>query len=105
MSSETTSSFLPLPRILMGLGMLFLFSVLTFGQEPSARWIGGPDDWTHHHLIFSHPGTADEAMRNGTYGQWWKIVNDPRYILQREKRNAAARGALKLDRLLPPADT
>ena len=90
---------------LTGLGMLFLFSVLTSGQEPSAKRIGGPDDWTHHHLIFSDPGTADEAMRKGTYNHWRKIVNDPRYILQREKRNAAATGASKLNNFLPPGDS
>lgn len=106
MKSETTPYFfLPPPRIVTGLGMLFLFSVLTFGQEPSVTRIGGPDDWTHHHLIFSDPGTAGEAMRKGTYSHWWKIVNDPRFILQREKRNAAATNASKLNNFLPPENT
>src|ERR1019366_6522083 len=104
-SRSTFSSILPLPRILTGLGMLFLFSVLTSGQEPFAKRIGGPDDWTHRHLIFSDPGTADEAMRKGTYNRWRKIVNDPRYILQREKRNVAATGASKLNNVLPPGDS
>jgi hypothetical protein len=41
---------------------------------------GVPYDWSHHHLIFSNPGTAEEAMRKGTYDHWFLTVNDPRYI-------------------------
>ena len=55
--------------------------------------------------MFSDPGTADEAMHKGTYGRWWKIVNDPRFVLQRQKRNAAARGVPKPDGFLPLGDT
>ena len=53
--------------------------------------MGAPDDWTHHHLIFSNPGTAVEAMQRGDYFHWVKVVNDPRFILQQAKRAAAAR--------------
>jgi hypothetical protein len=41
---------------------------------------GVPYDWSHHHLIFSNPGTAEDAMRKGTYDHWFQITNDPRYI-------------------------
>ncbi len=98
------SSLLRLPQILMGLGMLLTLSALTSAQEPSAKLSGGPDDWTHHRLIFSDPGTADEALRDGTYDRWLKIVNDPRYILQRAKRNAVSRGATQFGNLLPPGN-
>lgn len=47
------------------------------------------DDWTHHHVIFSNPGTMEEALRNGTYEKWQRIVSDPRYRLHWLKRNAA----------------
>ncbi len=85
--------------------MLLLFCALTSGQELSVRRMGGPDDWTHHRLFFSDPGTAEDAIRSGTYSHWQKIVNDPRYILQREKRNAAAKDNLKLDRFFQPGET
>jgi hypothetical protein len=90
-----------LSQILISLGILFSFSALTSGQRPPISSNGGPDDWTHHRLLFSDPGTADQAMRNGTYSRWSRIVNDPRYILQHEKRDVAAGGALKLDKLFP----
>jgi len=50
---------------------------------------GVVDDWTHHHVIFSNPGTMEEALSNGTYEKWQRIVSDPRYRLQWLKRNAA----------------
>jgi len=53
---------------------------------------GLPEDWTHHHLVFSDPGTEQEALDRGTYDQWFMVVNDPRYILQQLKRGAPARG-------------
>jgi hypothetical protein len=50
-----------------------------------------PDDWSHRHFVFSNPGAEEEAFANGTHDQWLQRVNDPRYILQQMKRNAAAR--------------
>ncbi len=43
-----------------------------------------------HISIFSHPGTADEALRNHTYDRWLTIANDPRYMIQLQKRIANA---------------
>jgi hypothetical protein len=62
------------------------------GQDPIR--MGAPDDWTHHRLVFSDPGTVTEAMQNGTYAQWARVVSDPRYVLQKQKRAAAASGRL-----------
>ena len=50
-----------------------------------------PEDWTHHHLVFSHPGTLDDAEKNGTVDQWFKITSDARYQIQQMKRNAMQR--------------
>jgi hypothetical protein len=47
-------------------------------------------DWTSHHLIFSNPGTRDDAVRKGTLGRWERIANDPRYIMQQEIRGTSA---------------
>jgi hypothetical protein len=57
---------------------------------------GLPDDWSHHRLIFSDPGTEEEAIRKNTHEHWLKIVDDPRFILQQIKRGkgtAAVEGA------------
>jgi len=51
---------------------------------------GVPDDWTHHYLIFSNPGTEKQALDSGNYEQWLNIVSDPRFILQQVKRSSGA---------------
>ena len=55
--------------------------------EPSNRGLAG--DWSHRHLIFSHLGTAEEALRNGTYDRWLKITGEPRYVMQQLRRREA----------------
>jgi hypothetical protein len=47
------------------------------------------DDWTTHHLIFSNPGTAVEALAQGRVAQWYRTITDPRYVMQQMKRNPA----------------
>jgi len=64
------------------------------GQAQNPRSIGLPDDWTHHHLVFSNPGTEAEAIQGGWYDRWTSVVGDPRFTLQAEKRRAAAKGRL-----------
>jgi len=51
---------------------------------------GIPDDWTTHHLVFSNPGTEQEALESGRVDRWRTIVNDPRFTLQQIKRGTAA---------------
>src|SRR5271165_6339584 len=57
---------------------------------------GLPDDWTHHYVVFSNPGTEQQANDGGKYAQWIKIVNDPRFTLQQIKRS---RGATALENM------
>ena len=59
--------------------------------EPAAPNTGYVDDWTHHHVVFSNPGTREDAVRNGTLDKWTRITNDPRYKLQQLKRNLGTR--------------
>jgi len=47
---------------------------------------GFPEDWSHHHVVFSNPGTLADASRKGTIEAWHKVVNDPRYTFQQMKR-------------------
>src|ERR1039458_8553268 len=96
-------------------GMIVVFGIPTFGQEAPLQkeasapqlapamnevlrhnienWAlqgrGIPEDWSHHHLVFSNPGTEEDAIANGTHDRWLSIVNDPRYIIQQLKRRAA----------------
>ncbi|AEU35824.1 hypothetical protein [Granulicella mallensis] len=51
------------------------------------------DDWTHHHVIFSDPGTEQDAIKKGRHAEWLRIVNDPRYRMQQIRRAAEARQA------------
>lgn len=37
---------------------------------------GIPEDWAHHHVVFSDPGTEHEAISAGRHEQWQKIVDD-----------------------------
>jgi len=47
-------------------------------------------DWITHHVVFSNPGTREQAIQNGTYDRWLRIVTDPRYIMQQEERSLMA---------------
>jgi hypothetical protein len=71
----------------------FTFVVVTpvFAQNSSSQRAGLPEDWTHHYAVFAGAGTGEQALQNGTYDQWLKMVSDPRYQLQRAKQIAAAR--------------
>ena len=70
-----------------GVALLAVASLPAFAQAGPAATSGRPTDWTHHHAIFSNPGTFDDAMRNGTINKWSKIVNEPRYHIQQLRRN------------------
>jgi len=56
-----------------------------------------PDDWSHHYVVFSDPGTEQDALRSGRYERWQSVVNNPRYVIQQLKRNARVQGPASLD--------
>jgi len=60
-------------------------------QPASPQPVGVPDDWTHHHLVFSNPGSIADAVKNGTVEQWNKINNDSRFQMQQWKRDPTRR--------------
>ena len=108
------SNLLSTTSIVAALGLLIAFGIPMSGQEappqqqaPATKpaptlnevlrhniedWIlqgrGIPEDWSHHRLVFSNPGTEEEAIENGTHDRWLRIVNDPRYSMQQLKRGA-----------------
>ena len=50
--------------------------------------IGIGDDWSHHHAVFSTPSRELDALKSGHYNEWFRIVTEPRYIAQQQRRNA-----------------
>ena len=83
------SSWSKWPMIGLTVVALAAFSIPALGQEAANTSAPGGsyvDDWSHHHLVFSNPGTEEDAVKNGTHKQWQQIVNTPRYQLQQAKR-------------------
>ena len=77
-------------------GLLVVWlTIPAFAQQSASQGMGVPNDWTHQHVVFSDPGTFQEAMTNGTYDKWARTVNDPRYQLQQMKRKATLQSAGK----------
>ena len=71
--------------------LVTIFSLVICGQDVSTAHDGIPEDWSHHHVVFSDPGTFADAWRNGKLDQWTKITSDPRYQIQQLKRNLLQR--------------
>jgi hypothetical protein len=46
------------------------------------------DDWTMHQVIFSNPGTEEDAIREGRHEEWRHILASHRYRMQQAKRNS-----------------
>jgi hypothetical protein len=96
-------SFVKLPTAVIALVTFVFFCVAAWGQEAPVIRVGGvqitgqPEDWTHHHVVFSNPGTEEEAIRNGTHEEWVKIVNDPRYVLHQLRRRLPVEGPARED--------
>jgi hypothetical protein len=67
-----------------------LLVVPVFAQHSGGNGI--PQDWTHHYLVFSDPGTEEDALRTGTYDDWTRVVNERRYVDQQLRRGASVHG-------------
>ncbi len=75
--------------VLIGMLVALTASISNHDSQPPKN--GVADDWTHHHLIFSNPGSAEDAVKNGSHGRWFNIVNDPRFKVQQIKRSSMAK--------------
>ena len=90
-------------KLALAFAALGACSVAIWGQGAPAITVGNvqitglPDDWTHHHVVFSDPGSADDAIQNGAYERWFGVVNDPRYVMQQIKRGLPAQGSAAVD--------
>ena len=76
-----------------GLAIVLLagLNVLMSGTPAIGPIVGVVDDWTHHHVVFTNPGTAAEALAEGRFEEWYRVVNEPRYQMQEMKRNPMQR--------------
>jgi hypothetical protein len=95
----------------LALGLLAGLNVLISAIPTPGPIVGIVEDWTHHHVVFSNPGTAAEALAEGRFEQWYRTVNNPRYIMQQMKRNplqqemaSAPDFAARMALLRPPTD-
>ena len=69
-----------------------LLAVASSSSPAAHRGIGphtAIDDWSHHHIVFSNPGTEEESWQRGDHDRWLQITGDPRFKLQQLKRSAA----------------
>ncbi len=89
--------------VTLALGMIAVFGLPLRAQEAPAVHVGNtlitglPDDWSHHHQVFSNPGTEQDAIKNGTHDRWLKTVNDPRYVIHQLKRGLPVQGPAAQD--------
>ena len=65
-----------------------------FAQQDQSYSGGVVDDWTHQHVIFSNPGTLEDALKNGKYAEWQFVMNDPRYQMQQVRRYGSLTGQM-----------
>jgi hypothetical protein len=87
------SFFLAALLLLATIGGVFLVlsPVVARGNSEVRMW-GVPDDWSHHHLIFSDPGSFADAVNHGSFERWSRLVTDPRFIFQQAKRAGWSNG-------------
>src|SRR5579864_3627250 len=84
-------------------GMLAALTILVAALSPSVTTEGAQalrrhrsglvDDWTTHHVVFSNIGSYEDAVRTGTYAKFYRILYDPRYIMQQTRRSAQYQAA------------
>ena len=79
-----------------------LSSSIVYSQTYEYRADGVPEDWSHHHVVFSNPGSFDDAMRNREIDEWARTVNDPRYKIQQLRRSLWQRQEMEKKRKREP---
>jgi len=72
-------------------GLLAGLDVLISAIPTPGFVVGVVDDWSTHHVVFTHPGTAAQALAEGRFQQWYMTVNNPRYIMQEMRRQPMLR--------------
>jgi hypothetical protein len=62
-----------------------------FAQDQKKDDSGYPEDWTHHHVVISDPGSVENSLITGSYYKWREVASDPRLDMQRKKRSVGAK--------------
>jgi hypothetical protein len=65
------------------IALAFLATVPLMAQKETP---GFPEDWSHHHVVFSRPETLSHASGNGSFIAWHSVLSNPRYTFQRMKQ-------------------
>jgi hypothetical protein len=92
-TTEHSVSRLSITILVIALGLPIWSQAQTLPATIAAGGLpiaGVVDDWSHRRLVFSDPGTEEDAIRDGRHEKWLKTVNDPRYVLQQLKRQPPA---------------
>ena len=81
-------------RVWLGVACFsLLVSVAAVDGQGAGKAAGGaPEDWSHHHFVFSDPGTAEDAAKKGALERWNRIANNPRYKFQQWRRTRTRTG-------------
>lgn len=61
------------------------------GQENSSPRVPLSEDWSTRHLVFSSPGSFEQATRTRPFLEWYRALSDPRYQFDQIRRAAALR--------------
>ena len=77
MASENSFSF-RITSTLFTVAMVATFGMQLRAQNSAEQKAPYIDDWTHHRLVFSNPGTQQDAARQGKLQQWQQTTSDPR---------------------------
>jgi hypothetical protein len=88
MKARTCSSFKLCLSVAIFCGVL-ISSGTVRGKDASTEPVGIPNEWTH--VVYSNPGTAEDAMAKGEYEKWLKVINSPRCKIQQLKQKMGTR--------------
>ena len=76
-----------------------------WGQENPHPRVPVTEDWSTHHLVFSNPGTFEQATQNRPFLEWYRALSDPRYRFDQLRRMAAKRRGESGENVEPAADS
>ena len=90
MSAKNTF-FYKLSLVAVIFSVVAISSVLIIGKPFSTPRVPMVEDWSHHRLIFSNPGSAADALAHGRFEEWYRLVNDQRFQLHQIRRSSGVK--------------
>jgi hypothetical protein len=89
-----TRTILKLALPAAALLMVVSLNILVSGLPSPGLIVGVVEDWSTHHVVYTNPGTATEALAQGRFVEWYRLVNQPRYIMQQLRRDPLLRATV-----------